>query len=433
MQPHSSRSPRPLIEWAGSCFCAVAVAAMFGVSGCGADPAPAGVGLSLDTEGDGAAVQDGATAETSDAGAGTVADGGATNGSDAAAIVDSGTRSSSGADAGSTADSGSSGGTDAGTSQPSNYNKGWIGGQCSGQPECTYADPLCLDKAPKGGMCSQKCTKFCPDKTGYSTTFCVEGKHFATTGGVCTTRCDYTRAATGCRPGYKCVNLPRYNDPTTIKQVCVPGEPEKPVNTGETWCHDQLTKLGVSWTHAPNPKGVPKGFTQALCQIPDAVYLGPVIKGIKFRPSTITGTPKKMLFKCVMALQVVKMAQALQGKNVTDIIHYGTYNCRVISGTKTLSEHALANAIDIAGFGFSTGLVHMVLKDWEKGAKVPKTAGGTFLRWFADKMHADKIFNVILTPEFNAAHANHFHVDMTPGSYYLKDQAPTPHWCSAGD
>ena len=30
------------------------------------------------------------------------------------------------------------------------------------------------------------------------------------------------------------------------------------------------------------------------------------------------------------------------------------------------------------------------------------------------------IFNVILTPEYNAAHADHFHVDLTPGAHSIK-------------
>jgi hypothetical protein len=125
-----------------------------------------------------------------------------------------------------------------------------------------------------------------------------------------------------------------------------------------------------------------------------------------------------------MALALADMIDMIKGKQVTDIVHYGTYNCRVISGTKTLSQHGLANAIDIAGFKFKTGAYWTLLKHWEKGVKVPKTSAGTFLRWFADTAHAKKIFNVILTPEFNAGHANHFHVDLTPGSDFLKDTLP---------
>ena len=276
-------------------------------------------------------------------------------------------------------------------------------------------------------MCSQDCTKFCPDKTGFSTTFCVDAKHFGQgSGGVCTSRCDFGRTATGCRPGYKCVKVPRYNDPATTHYACLPGSG----GVQPTWCQQQLSSKGVGWSPATNPMGTPKGATTKACNIPDVIYLNPTIKGINFRPSTATGTPKPMLVSCNFALQLVKMIDMLQGQEVSDIIHYGTYNCRYISGTTTLSQHGLANALDIAGFKKTNGDVYMLLKDWEKGLAKPKTAAGKFLRWFADTAHAKKIFNIILTPEYNAAHANHFHVDMTPGADFLKDQTATQHWCS---
>jgi hypothetical protein len=34
-------------------------------------------------------------------------------------------------------------------------------------------------------------------------------------------------------------------------------------------------------------------------------------------------------------------------------------------------------------------------------------------------MHARRIFNIVLTPNFNAAHDNHFHVDLTGGAHYI--------------
>ncbi len=286
-------------------------------------------------------------------------------------------------------------------------------------------------KKPPNGSCSQTCTKFCPDKAGKATTFCVAAKHLGgTTGGLCTAQCDYAQSKTGCRSGYKCVKLARYNDPKTSKFVCVPGSG----GFKGTWCHDQLTKRGVSWSPANNPMATPKGLNYPACNIPDLVYISPTIGGITFRASSPTGSAKKLWVKCPFALAMADMVDALKGKNVTEIIHYGTYNCRVISGTKTLSEHGMANALDIAGFKFKTGAYWTVLKHWEKGAKNPKTAAGTFLRWFADTVFAKKIFNIILTPEFNNAHANHFHVDLTPGANYLKDELPVgSNSCFDGD
>jgi len=306
-----------------------------------------------------------------------------------------------------------------------------VGGKCNVTKDCPYDGGKCIapSKAVPSGSCTKSCTKFCPDKTGHAVTFCVDAKHFGgTSGGLCTARCDYAKSPTGCRPGYQCKALPRYGEPSKVLFACVPGEPDTKLD----WCQKKLLERGIPFNKAPNPMGAPKGWTKKVCNIPDAVYLQPTYKGITLRASSATGKAKPVLVKCAMAHAIADMIELLQGKNVTDIIHYGTYNCRVISGTTTLSEHGLANALDIAGFKFSTGAVYTLLKHWEKGVAKPKTPGGTFLKWFAETMHNKKVFNIILTPEFNSAHDNHFHVDLTPGSHYLKSFSDAGHWCDHG-
>jgi hypothetical protein len=122
-----------------------------------------------------------------------------------------------------------------------------------------------------------------------------------------------------------------------------------------------------------------------------------------------------------VALALYDMTELAKTRGISDFVHYGTYNCRVISGTDTLSEHAYANAIDIAGVELQTGERYTVLDDWEDGDPSPETEGGELLYWLAHEMHDLAIWNVILTPEYNAAHDNHFHVDLTPGSYFLSE------------
>jgi hypothetical protein len=115
------------------------------------------------------------------------------------------------------------------------------------------------------------------------------------------------------------------------------------------------------------------------------------------------------------------MAELAKTRGISDFVHYGTYNCRYISGTTTLSEHAYANGIDIAGIQLLNGTRYTVLDDWEDGDATPDTAGGELLYWLAHEMHDRRIWNIILTPEYNAAHDNHFHCDLTPGSWFLSE------------
>lgn len=100
-------------------------------------------------------------------------------------------------------------------------------------------------------------------------------------------------------------------------------------------------------------------------------------------------------------------AQAVLGQRVTRIDHLGSFACRNVYNRSEgrLSQHASANALDIAGFRLADGQRIDLLKDWsDSGEK------GRFLK--ALQQAACTHFNTVLGPEYNAAHRNHFHLDM---------------------
>lgn len=99
-------------------------------------------------------------------------------------------------------------------------------------------------------------------------------------------------------------------------------------------------------------------------------------------------------------------AQRLLGSQVARIEHVGTNNCRRIGGGSegSWSEHATGNAIDIAAFVLEDGRRIGVLKDWSGGGD--KAA---FLRAARDA--ACDSFSTVLSPDYNAAHADHLHLD----------------------
>jgi hypothetical protein len=102
-----------------------------------------------------------------------------------------------------------------------------------------------------------------------------------------------------------------------------------------------------------------------------------------------------------------EIAQAELHTRVTRIDQLGTYACRNINSAAEgrRSQHATANAIDIAAFHTADGRVISVLKDYGKA-----TPEGRFL----DGAHAAAcgLFNIVLGPRYNRLHANHFHIDM---------------------
>jgi hypothetical protein len=107
--------------------------------------------------------------------------------------------------------------------------------------------------------------------------------------------------------------------------------------------------------------------------------------------------------------------------------HLGTLACRRIRGYPTwLSEHALGNAIDIAGFDFPAAGKALrtsggkfpaqafrvsVLDHWQPN---PTTRDGKFLHALAKRLvDSPEVFRVLLGPAY-PGHKNHFHFDMGP-------------------
>jgi hypothetical protein len=100
------------------------------------------------------------------------------------------------------------------------------------------------------------------------------------------------------------------------------------------------------------------------------------------------------------------LAQKHLKQSLLRIHHAGSYACRSESGRASrLSQHAFGLALDITGFEFSDGSKAMIKSDWRGTG--PKTG---FLREAARK--ACVPFSVVLTPNSDTAHQDHFHFDL---------------------
>ncbi len=98
------------------------------------------------------------------------------------------------------------------------------------------------------------------------------------------------------------------------------------------------------------------------------------------------------------------------GRPVAKIESFGTYSCRAVAGSDRLSEHGRANAVDVAAFVLDDGRRVTVRDDWN-GADDARR----FLRLIHDS--ACRRFGTVLSPDYNAAHADHLHLDMAPGHF----------------
>jgi hypothetical protein len=120
--------------------------------------------------------------------------------------------------------------------------------------------------------------------------------------------------------------------------------------------------------------------------------------------------------KCGAALSLTQwVTQAVQsaardrfGTYVTKIESFGSFACRPVNNVEgnKLSEHARANAVDIAGFILANGRRITVKADWNG----PDPQARAFLRQLRDA--GCRRFNIVLSPDYNAYHQDHLHFDM---------------------
>ncbi|UTP39344.1 extensin family protein [Phenylobacterium sp. LH3H17] len=97
-------------------------------------------------------------------------------------------------------------------------------------------------------------------------------------------------------------------------------------------------------------------------------------------------------------------AREVLGTSPSALEHYGTYACRSIAGRDRLSEHAFANALDVAAVRFTDGRQVSVLRDFTDDDEF-----GVFLRRV--RTGACRWFSATLSPDYNAAHRDHLHLD----------------------
>jgi hypothetical protein len=123
-------------------------------------------------------------------------------------------------------------------------------------------------------------------------------------------------------------------------------------------------------------------------------------------------------------------AMQVYGRAPQRVVHLGSYNCRRMRRYDNwVSEHALGNALDVAGFDFAPvqgagaaaslpkrlrrGFRVTMLQHWN-GKQGAEKLHATFLRTLAQTLieRAD-VFSVVLGPAW-PGHANHLHLDRAP-------------------
>jgi len=108
---------------------------------------------------------------------------------------------------------------------------------------------------------------------------------------------------------------------------------------------------------------------------------------------------------------VDRAAREILGSPLARIETMGSYSCRNVAGTERRSAHARAEAIDVGAFVLADGRRVVVKRDWRGG----DSATREFLR--VVHQSACKRFGTVLSPDYNAAHEDHFHLEGTGAKF----------------
>jgi hypothetical protein len=155
------------------------------------------------------------------------------------------------------------------------------------------------------------------------------------------------------------------------------------------------------------------------------------IGGVDFHsmlPASQRRTSPYEIYDCRLVLALDDWARVLARYDVVEVVHYSVYRPppakQVLNGAGR--RHSGALAIDAAIFKTRDGQTMSVEKDFHGrigskpcGSKAAPTLGlpaqAVTLRKIVCEAADAQLFNVMLTPDYNWPHRNHFHLEVTAG------------------
>jgi hypothetical protein len=156
--------------------------------------------------------------------------------------------------------------------------------------------------------------------------------------------------------------------------------------------------------------------------------MGP-LHGIRFQHAEAPDwlhSAKKEILDCRLVLALDDLAGLLAPSGVTTVLHYGIYrdDLPILAHTRPL-HHTAGLAIDVAALVKEDGTRLEVQHDWRGHVgqhtcderSVPSANAQTGeLHAILCEVAREKLFHQVLTPNHNAAHWNHFHLEVMRGT-----------------
>jgi hypothetical protein len=188
-------------------------------------------------------------------------------------------------------------------------------------------------------------------------------------------------------------------------------------------CEVELTRRGIDFARVDEARGVLA-----------PVRLGGALHGVTFRtalPGPQRASSPLEIADCRLVLSLDDFAVQLAEHDVVEVVHYSIYRPPSARwpADKIASRHPGGLAIDAASFVKRDGRALVVERDFHgrigaptcgprAGPRPTSPESAELRKIFCDAADA-RLFNVALTPDFNRAHRNHFHLEVTAGARWF--------------
>ena len=181
-------------------------------------------------------------------------------------------------------------------------------------------------------------------------------------------------------------------------------------------CKAELERRGVSFKAAKRP-GIANGVE----------VTGP-LGGIQF-----TSADQPLVIDCSLAVSLDEAGRYFREQKVEKASFSSAYSRRNVRGTNRPSKHSFGLAIDVHTFTMEDVGTLRVDRDYEQGlgdemdcVGRPLTQGGAILKIMQCQLVRSGLFHLVLSPDYDDAHHDHFHLEALPWTERTALRAPTP-------
>ena len=140
-----------------------------------------------------------------------------------------------------------------------------------------------------------------------------------------------------------------------------------------------------------------------------------------------------LVIDCSLAVSLDEAGRYMRALGIEKAVFASAYSRRNVRGTNHPSKHSYGLAIDVSGFSGPDLGAMRVARDYEQGlgdavdcVGIPMTQAGAVLKVLQCQLVRSGLFHLVLSPDYDDAHHDHFHLEVRPWRERAALRASTP-------